>query len=367
RELSVPMNLGYELKAIVPIGFAAGQHQLKVVNLTGTTGIYGTLIKITDERYEGVIVGQSTSPVTLLPGEKTEAWVKIKNLSNYTWVRDGSNQVQLGVPEDQKSLFYDPATWILNYRAARMEESSVAYGQIGTFRFYIKAPTQIGEYTDGFGLVLEHIKWLNMPTISWTVKVKSEVTPPTTGGVEYYADRLVKQSSQRIELTPGQEATLWVDFENTGTITWTADGKYPVRIGTEQRRDRVSRLRGKNWVLRDRPSNVESVTPPGAVGRFSINIKAPSRIGTYKEYFGLVAEHKTWISGDLVYWEIVVARSAKKSATVKTPPPTTGGVPLWTPSNQVTLFVDGTESLFNKIAQGVSDLWNTLTTLFSWR
>ena len=365
QELSVPTNLGYEMRATVPLRFSAGQYQLKVINPTGATGIYGTLITVTDNPYEGVVVDQSTSPINLLPGEKSEAWVKVKNLSNYTWVGDGNNQIQLRAPGDRASLFYDPASWLLNYQAARMEESSVAYGQTGTFRFYIKAPAKVGDYTDSFSLVIENIKWLNLPAISWRVVVKSAVRPPTTGGIEYYADRLIKQSPNlnRIELAPGQEATLWADFENTGLITWTADGNHPVRIGTEKKRDRPSRFRGKNWVLKDRPSNVESTTPPGGVGRFTINIKAPSRVGTYKEYFGLVAEHKTWITGDLVSWEIVVKKPAKKSAIVKAP--STGGAPTWTPSNQAVLFVDGTEKLFSQIAQGVSDLWGSITKLFA--
>ena len=359
RKLSVRHNFGSEITAIVPVGFPAGQHQLKVVNPSGGEGEYGTLISVFANHYEAEMVDQSPTPLTLLPGEKVEAWVKIKNTSNYTWVRDGVNQVQLGIPGDRPSLFYDPATWLVANRAARMEESSLAYGQVATFRFYIKAPLKVGDYTGSFQPVIENIKWLSSSPITWQVKVRTAVTPPTTGGEEYYAAKFIKQSSQRIELKPGEEATLWVDFENTGTIAWINTGKNLVRIGTERLRDRSSKFRSSTWALRNRPTAVESTTPPGAVGRFTFVVKAPNRVGTYREYFGLVAEHKTWISGGQVSWEIVVKKPMVAKAAKVNPPATGGGIKYTPPASL--LFTDSIEGFLNQLGSWLGYWWGWLT------
>jgi len=360
RELRVPLNLGNEIRAIIPSGFPAGQYELKVVNPSGGSGVYGTLINVLDNKYEASVIDQSPTPLTLLPGEKVEAWVKVRNTNNYDWVRDGVNQLQLGVPGDRPSLFYDPATWIVANRAARIEESSVAYGQIATFRFYIKAPLKVGDYTDSFQPVIENIKWLSSPPIAWQVKVRTEVTPPTTGGEEYYAAKFIKQSPAVLELAPGQEVTVWVDFENTGTIAWVNTGKNPVRIGTDKPRDRSSKFRGSKWVLRNRPAVVEYVTAPGVVGRFSFSVKAPTKTGTCKESFALVAEHKTWVKGGEVYWNITVKKATPNKVSTKKLPSTGGAGEVKYAPSQNLVFGDSFEKFLAQITRTFGGLWQSL-------
>jgi hypothetical protein len=126
-------------------------------------------------------------------------------------------------------------------------------------------------------------------------------------------------------MTSGDEATVTVDFTNSGTATWDAT----TQLATSEPRDRVSPFAAGSWLSPNRPAAI--ATPgvaPGAVGHFTFVLKAPAVEAptTFVEHFGLVHEGQTWFATEdsLVTWTITV--NPKKPApgpadTGPTPPP----------------------------------------------
>jgi hypothetical protein len=90
----------------------------------------------------------------------------------------------------------------------------------------------------------------------------------------------------------GQTIASYITLKNTGTKTW--DSK--TRLGTTQPRDRASAFADSSWIGPNRPAGVSGTVAPGSNYKFSFNLHAPDKPGTYYEYFGVVEEGVTWFS-----------------------------------------------------------------------
>ena len=150
---------------------------------------------------------------------------------------------------------------------------------------------------------------------------EEEIIPPTTGGEEeIYSAKWIKQSHYPV-LEQGEEATLWVDFKNTGNVSWTAYGDYPVKLGTSRPLDRISDFKNGDWLSNNRSAKVQNngfswlavhnVVQPGEIGRFTFTIRVSNGPGKYREYFRPVVEYKTWMEDWGVYWDITVESNTK--------------------------------------------------------
>ena len=198
------------------------------------------------------------------------------------------------------------------------------------------------------------------------------ITPPTTGGVgeEYVAD-LVNQSPN-ITLKVRDTATLWAEFRNNGTATWYQDGKNPVRLGTDAKRNRRSGFYHSSWIKYNRPVLVNKIVKPGEIGRFEFTIKAPWTAKKYTEYFKPVAEYKAWMSGQSqVKWVITVKSKTLKEWFTKPGAPTQPSTKLTTPSTggkvessfkpgATLLFSDNIEKLYQWTIKSVTSILTKL-------
>lgn len=119
-----------------------------------------------------------TSVPTTAPGEKMYVRVKARNMGTQTWDR---SFLHLGTsrPIDRISSFVE-AGWVANNRAAKLIESSVGPGQIGTFEFALQAPNAPGTYNEHFNLVAEGRSWLNDVGLFFTVNVNNAIAPRNT-------------------------------------------------------------------------------------------------------------------------------------------------------------------------------------------
>jgi N-acetyl-anhydromuramyl-L-alanine amidase AmpD len=110
-------------------------------------------------------------------------------------------------------------------------------------------------------------------------------------------------------MTAGDEAVVWLEYRNTGAVTWSIQD---TRVGTSEPRDRPSPFyKEGNWLSPSRPTAADhSDYGPGAVGRFSFVIKAPEvdTPTTFVEHFALVQEGETWFGPEdsHVTWTITV-------------------------------------------------------------
>ncbi|GIV06518.1 MAG: hypothetical protein KatS3mg016_2093 [Fimbriimonadales bacterium] len=107
-------------------------------------------------------------------------------------------------------------------------------------------------------------------------------------------------------IRPGQQISVSVQFRNTGTTTWSPSGSNPVRLGTQNPRDRSSPFyTAGNWVSVNRPANVNTTVAPGSTGVFNFVLTGPRTYGTYTESYQLVQEGIAWF-GPIVSFNLQV-------------------------------------------------------------
>ena len=152
------------------------------------------------------------------------------------------------------------------------------------------------------------------------------------GSIPYGAS-FVSQSfplaSTALKMVAGQTISSYIELKNTGTKSWDSS----TRLGTSNPRDRVSAFADTSWVATNRPAEVSGTVAPGATYKFTFDLHAPAKAGTYFEYFGVVQEGVAWFSDpgqggpadtDLeVQIDVAAAPEAPDSGTH--PPGTDGG------------------------------------------
>ncbi len=235
-------------------------------------------------------------------GETATIWIKFTNKGNATWYNSGNNAIHLGTSNQlDRSSSFSTGSWLAANRPATLSEASVAPGQIGTFTFEIKAPSQTGQYTEYFRPVAENLTWMEDNGVFIKINVNNGTSDSS------YSSQLYSQSEKSITLGQQETKTVWVKYKNTGTSTWYNSGSYPIHLATDHSQDRTSVFYSSSWLAKNRPVGMtESSVKPGEYGTFEFTIKAPSSNGTYTEYFRPVAEGQTWFNDTSTYWQITV-------------------------------------------------------------
>ena len=255
----------------------------------GRVNAQKTLSLVRDYRWE--YVGQS-GPSSLAVTQKATWTVSAKNTGTTTWYNGGSNPVLLGTSRgmDRSSLFCT-SSWYGCNRAALLNESSVPPGGIGTFTFEVQAPTNPGTYNEHFNLLSEGITWMNDPGLFFSTRVE--------GNSFSYQ---VVSSNFPSSIDANGTSNVSIVLKNTGNTYWYQDGKYPIRIGTYNPTDRLSKFQDVSWFATTRPAQMtESVVAPGQNATFNFTIKAPSVSGTYQEDYSLLAEGYRWFDIPISY------------------------------------------------------------------
>ena len=90
----------------------------------------------------------------------------------------------------------------------------------------------------------------------------------------------------------GQTIASYITLKNSGTKAWDAK----TRLGTTKPRDRASVFADSSWIAPNRPAGVTGTVAPGSSYKFKFNLHAPSKTGTYYEYFGVLEEGVHWFS-----------------------------------------------------------------------
>ncbi|MSU76440.1 hypothetical protein EXS54_03155 [Patescibacteria group bacterium] len=230
--------------------------------------------------YEAQVQSVS-APNMLNANNQGTVTVRYRNLGAATWFRDGSNPFRLGTdnPHDRVSVLYSGSPWVSNNRIKLQEVSVPPFG-VGTFSFPVTT-SSVGRFTERFTPVIDGVTWFDDP-INLSIE---------SGGT--YAADWAGQSAYP-QILPGQTATVYIDYKNTGTATWYNDGPYAVHLGTDNQQDRNSPLANGSWLGPNRPANLTQATvAPGQTGRFSFTATGPSA-ANYHEYFRPVAEGRTW-------------------------------------------------------------------------
>lgn len=267
---------------------------------------------------QGPRAGAGAPGVNLAPNQRFMVWVNYRNTGGAIWYRAGKNTVRLGTssPEDRGSVFAGGKSV-----RGSLVQPSVLPGQIGTFQIWLTAPKSGGTYTEKFRLVAEGIKWMgeeatynftvNGPAGQNTVQTLNNnpqtIAPAVEGAAisQFEAEYLVQgprvgAGSPNSTFSKNQSATLWVNFKNTGSTTWTKNGYNAVHLGAWDPMDRNSLFSGGR-----RGYLVQNSVAPGQIGTFILPVVAPKTSGAYTETYRLVAEHITWF-GPTASWSFGV-------------------------------------------------------------
>lgn len=113
-----------------------------------------------------------------------------------------------------------------------------------------------------------------------------------------YEAKSIEVPKETIVMTPGETKTISLSYKNIGKTTWKRKGAGYVSFYTAEKNYRKSIFEAPNWFDATHAALLKETTvKPGATGTFKLVLKAPSKVGTYKESFGLVSEEVTWILG----------------------------------------------------------------------
>ena len=119
-------------------------------------------IKVVPAIYDAAWVGQSTSSLSMAPGDTGTVWVEFKNMGNTIWKAEGDTAVKLGTARslDRQSVFYD-SSWLSPNRSATISLSEVKPGEVARFTFTLEAPDTVGkQYREYFRPVVEMVAWM---------------------------------------------------------------------------------------------------------------------------------------------------------------------------------------------------------------
>ncbi len=307
-------------------------------------------------QYTGVVVGQSAAPA-FYNGQSVTMTVDVKNTGLQSWSNSGPQQVRLGTssPYDRRSGFAGGAWQDLNRVgtfSGRLEAngsvsatSTINPNETARFTFVMRNNgVPLGTYPESFQLVVDGVTWMPSTAVSWNVA--SIPTPPRYSAA--WAGQVAPGP-----LNSGDQATVSIDFTNTGTDPWTNTGVNQIKLAPTRPGDVPSPFASETWQLPWRVGSftgrVDSgvVTPtstinPGETARFSFKMTGPPQwsAATLRQYFRLVVDGVTWLEDRGVYLESTVApRTYAYTYAGQSNPPVS-----MTPGQRVSVSIDITNS-----------------------
>ncbi len=266
----------------------------------------------------------------LMPGQKLNVKLILKNVGELTWDPNGPNPPRLGTsnPLDRPSAFATGGdgsipsneNWPAYNRSSNLDgkynpttnlvtpAGPVATGEYGVFSFTVTAPQAGGSYNEYFRPIAEGHSW--MPDLG--IYLPFRVLP--TGDHHQY----VTQSGPITVGSGTTTASASLQVRNTGRNAWPIGGN--LRLGTDRPMDNqygFSTLSGANpWVSATRPSSVDAnvtspgkqTIDPGEVARFDFTLTIPPNapVGSYPLYVRPVREGVSWLEDYGIYFPVTV-------------------------------------------------------------
>jgi hypothetical protein len=119
---------------------------------------------------------QQQSPYLFMsPGSVADFWIRFSNSGTETWERGvWGKQANLGLNGDDKEPYRlgMAADWLWDDRIATTTAASVAPGDIGEFRFKVRAPLARGTYRLDLRPVIDGTAWMDDQGVFWVVEVR---------------------------------------------------------------------------------------------------------------------------------------------------------------------------------------------------
>lgn len=302
----------------------SGMNGANRTNLYGYGRLNANKAQAQVKQYSAEFVEQSAT-ATAASGEDRSVHVDYKNVGLNPWSNTGSNPVRLGTshPRDHASPFYN-ASWPYQNRpgtfSGRVESDgsvtatdTIQPGETARFSFTMTTPPRFGSATlrEYFRPLVEGVTWLE----DYSKYIETNVPD------RFYRGQVTAKTDPPAVVQPGEANAVTADVKNVGTATWRNDTLYPMRLGTLHPKDHASPFYHTSWPYQNRPGtfagkvdggSVTSTTAiaPGETGRWSFQLKAPSKGGTYTEHFSSLVEFFGWQRNLELNWTQTVPSTA---------------------------------------------------------
>lgn len=168
------------------------------------------------------------------------------------------------------------------------------------------------------------------------------------GDIPANSAQYVRQSANPT-INSGQQTTVYVDYKNTGYVSWSSTGPNAIHLGTTGPRDRGSGLYSSDWLSLNRTASFTGTVDanqaltqtttvnPGETARFQFTITGPpSGAAVIPEYFQPVIEGVGWLEDYGLHWNVsLTGRSYSYAWAGQVNPPT-----VMQPGQEVTVSYD---------------------------
>jgi len=264
----------------------------------GSSGDGGASPSASDNGLHSAWMSQTPVPA-LQPAATQSVSLLFRNTGTKTWQKGvAGSQVALGINGDNTSFsaLGMNVGWPSANRVAVQNESSVAPGGIASFTFAVKAPFSGGLVNIPLRPVVDGVAWLE----------DQGVVVPVMTTVNYHSRWLTQ--SPYPTLRAGQvSAQLSISFVNTGGQAWTKGllGQ-EARLGVNRDNETWAGL-GVGWPSANRVAfQSEASVPPGGVGTFLFQVRAPMTPGVYAINLRPVIDAVTWMEDQGVFLYVTV-------------------------------------------------------------
>lgn len=226
-----------------------------------TTTYISLPVYVNEADFDYTLVAMDTPSSLMKTGAEETITVRLRNLGNVTWYKDGTTPIYLGTTEevDRESAFFPDRP----QRPGILEQESVAPGEVADFTLTLQAPTTPGLYEEHFAPVIDGVQWLEDKGISFSVLV-----PNRSNRVE-----LLSTDTDRT-LATGEQKEFSMTVQNVGDKTWKTTGSSAFTASVTKN----ARVKVQNIAL-------DTQTAPGEEAVITFTITAPTKPGTYKVYF----------------------------------------------------------------------------------
>ncbi|NOK32610.1 hypothetical protein HMI49_05290 [Corallococcus exercitus] len=235
----------------------------------------------------------SSIPTTMNPGQSYTVALTFLNNGTTTWNASGTYYGLGMIYTDDYNVWQSPAVWV---------DAPVSPGSQKTFTFTVQAPTTPGIYNFRWSMFQSGVAWFGDVSSSVSIQV---------GAVPNMA-RFIS-SSIPTTMTAGQNYTVSLNYQNTGTATWNAPATYALGM--------IYTADYNVW--KGQPAWVDAPVSPGSQKTFTFTVQAPTTPGTYNFRWSMFQNGVAWfgeISPDV---SIQVVASPNMARFISSSIPTT--------------------------------------------
>lgn len=213
----------------------------------------------------------------LQPEQGMDVTLKLENIGKNSW--NDKTYIRFEDNTDFDGVASFPGRE--GYTLAKMQESSVSSGGVGTFKFHVQA-----------GLKAKTVYLTLHPVINGKQNVDDKITLPISVEAPIYKYEVISQKMPTKLTKRGDAISGSVVLKNDGNIPWQNDGDGKITL-TGNSLGIIANLQ-------------EATVAPGGTGTFNFNFTASQKPGYYKEIFSPTMANAVWVSKDDVSFETVI-------------------------------------------------------------